>query len=91
MTAELPKAIKWNEPCPYPYALILAGESLYAGGEGKVAAISTRTGKPVWTAEIEGKAYGLAVAGGALYVSTDEGRIHCFRERPVRISSARRY
>ncbi|MHC4744570.1 MAG: outer membrane protein assembly factor BamB family protein, partial [Planctomycetota bacterium] len=32
----------------------------------------------IWKAKVDGKARGLAVADGRLYVSTDTGRIYCF-------------
>ncbi|HUU91650.1 MAG TPA: PQQ-binding-like beta-propeller repeat protein, partial [Phycisphaerae bacterium] len=38
----------------------------------------TANGKPIWSADVRGKARGLAVAGGRLFVSTDTGAIHCF-------------
>ena len=68
----------WKQPSKYPYSLILAGDRLFAGGTGEVAAFDTADGKVVWTAEVLGNAYGLAVAEGALLVSTDKGTIHCF-------------
>lgn len=76
---KLNATLKWQVNCRLPHALILAGEHLYAGGSGKVAAFSRRNGKRVWESEISGRAFGLAVANGALYVSTDNGTIHAFR------------
>lgn len=69
----------WKQPCRHPYALILAGELLLAGGDSEVAAYSAQTGKVVWRSPVKGRAYGLAVAEGRLLVSTDQGAIHCFR------------
>ena len=69
----------WKQPCAYPHALILAGELLLAGGEGEIAAFDTTDGKIVFQAKVDGRAYGLAVADGRLYVSTDRGVIHCFK------------
>ena len=70
--------IKWQSPCKGAHALILAGGVLYAGGPDEVTGIDAATGKVLWTGRVEGNAYGLAVADGHLYVSTDSGRIHCF-------------
>ena len=70
---------RWNKPCEYPYALILAGETLFVGGRDAVAAFAVRDGALLWQGKVVGRAYGLAVAGGRLLVSTDEGAIHCFR------------
>jgi outer membrane protein assembly factor BamB len=63
-------------------ALIVAGTTLYTGEDGAVAAYDTASGRELWRGEVEGKAYGLAVAGGGLFVSTDTGTIHCFRSHP---------
>ncbi|HPA44574.1 MAG TPA: PQQ-binding-like beta-propeller repeat protein [bacterium] len=75
---EVLACILWRKPCPYPYALILAGDVLYSGGAGKVAAFGTANGEEIWSAPVTGNAYGLAVANGRLLVSTDRGTIHCF-------------
>jgi outer membrane protein assembly factor BamB len=68
----------WKRPFDCPHALILAGSTLFAGGEGSVAAIDAADGTPRWTAPVPGRARGLAVAEGRLFVSTDRGAIHCF-------------
>jgi outer membrane protein assembly factor BamB len=59
--------------------LILAGETLFAGGDDLVVAFDAATGTKRWSAPVTGKAHGLAVAHGRLFVSTDRGTIHCFR------------
>ena len=74
----------WRIPELYPYALIKAGDTLFAGGDGQVAAFDLN-GRRTWTAPVDGKAYGLAVARGRLYVSTDSGSIHCFQATLPRI------
>ncbi|UCD51500.1 MAG: PQQ-binding-like beta-propeller repeat protein [Phycisphaerales bacterium] len=74
----LPDTFLWRVPSDCPFELILAGDTLIAGGEDKVAAYETATGREVWTASVEGRAYGLAVSQGRLLVSTDLGRIVCF-------------
>lgn len=78
---EMDACYEWRQPCDCPYALILAGDMFLAGGENKVAAFRRDDGERVWTAAVRGKAYGLAVANGRLYVSTDQGMIHCFTTR----------
>jgi len=69
----------WTVECKYPYSMIMAGAVLFAGGQNEIAAFRAEDGEVVWSASVEGKAYGLSVVNGGLYVSTDEGRIHCFR------------
>ncbi len=61
-----------------PCEIILANETLFVGGKDKIAAYSQANGDKIWQANIEGKAYGLAVSDGRLFVSTDEGKIYCF-------------
>ena len=73
-----PPRVLWEVDCDCPYALILAGGRLFAGGDGKVAAFDVQNGEPGWNAGAAGKAYGLAAANGRFYVSTDAGTIHCF-------------
>ena len=78
LTEAMRDCFTWQEFRPYPFAMILAGDVLFAGGDGQVVAINAAYGAELWSGEVQGKAYGLAVANGALYVSTDAGRIHCF-------------
>ena len=68
----------WSRKASYPHSLIKAGAVVFVGGDGEVAAFSA-DGDQLWQAPVDGKAFGLAVAGGRLYVSTDAGSIHCFR------------
>ncbi|MHC4116990.1 MAG: outer membrane protein assembly factor BamB family protein [Planctomycetota bacterium] len=68
----------WTTECEYPYSMIMAGDVLFAGGENEIAAFGAGDGELIWKASVEGKAYGLSVMNGRLYVSTDEGRINCF-------------
>ena len=74
----LKQCFLWTTPSDCQYSLIMAGNTLFAGGENKVEAVNTATGKKLWTAPVKGAAYGLAVAQGKLLVSTDQGVIHCF-------------
>lgn len=71
------QSITWEKPLPYPHSLIKTKNCLFAGGENEVAAIDF-DGNCLWTAPVDGIAYGLAVAHGRLFVSTDTGSIHCF-------------
>jgi outer membrane protein assembly factor BamB len=73
------RKVIWEAPCDCPFELVLAGEHLFAGGTDLVAAFDAKTGRRVWQAKVSGRAHGLAVAGDALLVSTDEGVIHCFK------------
>ncbi|MDP6538645.1 MAG: PQQ-binding-like beta-propeller repeat protein [Planctomycetota bacterium] len=70
--------ILWKRSCDHPFDLILAGELLFAGGRDSVRAWRAKDGDEVWSAPVEGRAYGLAASRGRLFVSTDSGAIHCF-------------
>jgi len=65
-------------PDTFPYAFIGAGDIRFGGGDGKVAAFRFDDGDQVWTAAVEGRAYGMSVAQGRFFVSTDAGHIYCF-------------
>jgi outer membrane protein assembly factor BamB len=75
---------RWTVRCPPGYELILAGETLYVGGENKVYAYDANDSKLLWTGNVNGNAYGLAVSNGRLLVSTDSGSIYCFKALPVK-------
>ncbi|MCA9177392.1 MAG: PQQ-binding-like beta-propeller repeat protein, partial [Planctomycetales bacterium] len=70
-------------------ALMVAGEDIISGGEGKVTVIDRVSRKPRWSTDVRGIAYGLAVLQGRLLVSTSEGRIYCFGDdRPSQLATA---
>lgn len=61
----------------FPFAWIGTAGHLIGGGDGQVA-VFTKAGEKIWRAEVAGRVYGLALAGGKLLVSTDQGHIDCF-------------
>ncbi len=69
----------WDVRCRHHFDLIVAGETIIVGGDGTVAAFALSDGRLLWEQPVQGKAFGLAVADGRLFASTDEGTIHCFR------------
>jgi len=71
----------WKHACDDTYSLIMAGSTLFVGGKDEVVALSAADGHKSWSASVNGAAYGLSVANGRLFVSTDEGTIHCFTKR----------
>ncbi len=73
-----PKVVQWTVASPYRYSLILAGNTLFAGGDDAIAAFDIADGSELWSASVSGRAYGLAAANRGLYVSTDTGNIHAF-------------
>lgn len=78
LTEDIGGCLKWTTDCACPFALILAGDALIAGGDGRVLAVDAASGETRWEKAIVGKAMGLAVNQGRLFVSTDQGTIHCY-------------
>jgi outer membrane protein assembly factor BamB len=58
--------------------MIVAGDRVICGGKDRVGIIDPSQQKVVWSADVEGTAYSLAVCDGQLLVSTDAGHIYCF-------------
>jgi outer membrane protein assembly factor BamB len=59
-------------------SVIVAGNTIFAGGGMTVTAVDAESRKIAWRKEVDGTPHGLAAASGRLYVSTDQGTIHCF-------------
>ena len=78
VTASMQECFLWKAPCRYPDSLILVGDVLLTGGANGVGAFESDSGNAVWSAHVNGTAYGLAAANGRLFASTDAGTIHCF-------------
>jgi outer membrane protein assembly factor BamB len=78
VAAELPKCYLWKQKKQLPIGFAMGGKTLFVGGDGVIEAVNAETGATLWTAPVGGKAYGLAIANGRLFVSTDRGHIYCF-------------
>ncbi len=88
--SDLANCVLWRKASRHPHALVLAGTTLFAGGEDEVAAYSAKTGKQLWRAPVDGMALALAVANGRLLVSTDSGTLHAFgRDHALTTNSAK--
>ena len=71
----------WTVPIHEPEAvsIIVAGDKVVIGTlNGKVTIVDAAQRSVVWSAEVDGVPYGLAVARGNLYVGTDTGMLYCF-------------
>ncbi len=77
------ECVLWKTRVDCPFSLVLAGDTLFAGGLDEVVGVNTEDGVVAWRGEVRGRAYGLAAANGALLVSTSEGTIHAFRNGDV--------
>ncbi|MEE8469350.1 MAG: PQQ-binding-like beta-propeller repeat protein, partial [Planctomycetota bacterium] len=71
-------SVLWSVPTQATLTMVLAGEHLILGGDGRVEARLARDGRLLWEASVEGRAHGLAVARGRLLVATDLGRLTAF-------------
>ena len=70
---------EWSVTLPFRVtSLSIAGDEPIVGGSGKVAIVDPKTRRIRWQAEVDGNAYGLAVAQGRLVVATDKGIVTCF-------------
>ncbi|MEO2031132.1 MAG: PQQ-binding-like beta-propeller repeat protein [Planctomycetaceae bacterium] len=85
------KTKRWDVPCQHHNEVIVAGNTIFVGGDDVVAAYGLDSGDLLWETPVDGAAFGLAVANGQLFVSTDTGTIHCFRtsdESPAALLAA---
>ena len=78
---DIKACVLWRVKCGQLHSLMLAGDTLFAGGNNEIAAYSAANGKKTWSASVNGAALGIAVAHGRLLVSTDKGTIHCFMSK----------
>jgi outer membrane protein assembly factor BamB len=69
----------WRTPCDGPLTLILSGDTLLCGGRGKVSAYATADGRKLGEKTVTGRVYGITVAHGRLYLSSDTGDIYCYK------------
>lgn len=67
-------------PLPHRhFSLIVAGSTIVSGGENGISLLDMAAPtQAAASAEVDGKALGLAATHGRLFVSTDKGVIHCF-------------
>jgi|GEM_PF-368023 len=78
---------EWLAPVVATESMILSGNILYLGGESSVHALDAGNGKEIWKAEVGSRVRGLAVANGRLFVSTNDGNVHCFsRKKTPRVA-----
>ena len=69
---------RWSEPVEAGNSLVLAGDTLFVGSAGRVRAFNAHSGRKLWSEAGPGRALGLALANGALLVSTATGAIISF-------------
>jgi outer membrane protein assembly factor BamB len=72
------RKVLWKSVCDCPFTMIKAAETLFVGGDGFVAAHSAKDGHLLWKKQATGRVFGLAVAHGQLFSSSDTGTVHCY-------------
>ncbi len=75
----IPDCYIWRHSNSHHHDLIMTGETLILGGANSIIARRADNGEEIWRSHVAGRVHGLAVAQGALFVSTDAGKIYCFR------------
>lgn len=68
----------WEKESDLPLDLIATPSHIIAGFDGLVAVVERTSGETIWSTPIIGKAHGLSLSDGKLYISTDLGAIHSF-------------
>ncbi|MHC4581581.1 MAG: outer membrane protein assembly factor BamB family protein, partial [Planctomycetota bacterium] len=76
-------SFKWRYSRKDLRSVLLAGDVVFAGGEGVVVALDAETGEQVFESEVDGAAVALAACDGHLVVSSDKGPVYCFSEAEV--------
>ena len=74
------KKLLWLRRNYQAHRIVIADNVLFAGGTDKIFGISLDNGLPVWEGEVEGTVYAMSLANNALYASTNEGNIYCFKD-----------
>lgn len=80
--------ILWKASTRAATSLILAGNTLVAGGLNQIIGFDTASGTTSWTLPVRGEAYGLAASNQRLYAATDQGVLHTFAPPSQRASLA---
>ncbi|TKG96502.1 hypothetical protein EYV94_04435 [Puteibacter caeruleilacunae] len=73
------KKLLWLRRGYQAHRLIASGNSLFVGATDTVYAVSPKNGLPLWKAPVHGTVKALITAQGALFTSTVEGEIRCFK------------
>lgn len=70
----------WQKELSKTYGMIKTSNTIIVGLQDQVIAFDEEKGVEKWKKTVKGRAYGLAVCGNKLYVSTDQGYLYCFGE-----------
>jgi len=79
--ASLESRVSKSVRAKFPYAIVETPDLILVGGKDSVAAFKPGNEVPVWQAQVDSPARGLAIAGEQLFVSTTKGTIYAFGEK----------
>jgi len=69
---------KWATDTGRVYTLMIAGDTVIAGGNGTITLLDARSGRKLCEKKVEGTVRGLSVADGTLIATTTSGKFYCF-------------
>jgi outer membrane protein assembly factor BamB len=69
---------KWNTDIGRAYTLLIAGDTIIAGGKGTITLVDVRSGRKLRQRNVDGSVRGLSVSQGTFIATTTSGRIYCF-------------
>ncbi len=70
--------LNWEYKNKHLNCLILAGSTVYVGGDNTILALHATTGDLLWQHEVDGTVMGISAAQGKIIVSTKNGNTYCF-------------
>ncbi len=71
--------LRWSCVVDDPLEIVKVGDAIVVGGADHVTGVNARDGSILWSAEVNGRAFGVSVAANHLLVSTDKGTLHTFQ------------
>jgi outer membrane protein assembly factor BamB len=74
------QGIDWAVESKLESALLVAGDHLYVGGEGRFEILEKASGKKLADHQVDGEVRGMVAANGYLLVSTGTGKIYVYAD-----------
>jgi len=71
---------KWNTDIGRVYTLMIAGNTIIAGGKGTITLLDASSGRKLCAKSVDGSVRGLAVSQRMFIATTTSGKIYCFGE-----------
>lgn len=68
----------WKTDIGRVYSLLIAGNTVIAGGRGVVTLLDAAGGRNLWHREVQGNVHGITASDGKFIVTTTSGYLYCF-------------